>query len=171
MKYVVQQDQKVVISGVISEGISPKYAGAYLNDTITILSDFLKYEHSDGLNLVTLDFEFLSPIVESPHSKFKFDINLGLGGIWVVTKTKIDILGEGIDNDFHVAGFALSGKVGPRFEFWNRLFILSEFKTGYMAVSDVLIENAAPKKANQTIIFFEYYVVAGAMFRLGRKKD
>lgn len=170
MKYVLRQGQKVRFSGVISEDISPKYAGAFLNETIIIEPDFLKYEHSDGLNLVTLDFEYLFHIIKSPNDKFKLKLNTGIGGIWVVTKTKINILGEGIDNDFHVAGFALSGKIGPRFEFWNRFFISPEFKSGYMAVPDVLIENAAPKKANQTIIFFEYYAVVGAMFRFGKNE-
>jgi len=170
MKYVVRQGQEVRISGVISEEISTEYAGAYLNDRITIQPDFLAYEHSDGLNLVTLDFEYLFHVAESPKLKFKVKMNTGIGGVWVVTKTRVNVLGEGIDNDFHVAGFALAGKLGPRFELWNRIFISSEFKAGYMTVTDVLIENAAPKKADQTIIFFEYYAVIGAMFRFGKKR-
>ena len=171
MKYVVRQGQEVRISGVISEEISPQYAGAFLNETITITPDFLEYEHSDGLNLVTLDFEYLFHLLESPDTKFKLKMNTGIGGIWVVTKTRVNVLGEGIDNDFHVAGFAMAGKIGPRMELWNRFFISSEFKTGYMTVPDVLIENAAPKKADQTIIFFEYYAAIGALFRFGKKRN
>jgi len=55
-----------------------------------------------------------------------------------------------------VAGFALAGKVGPRFELWNRFFIASTFKSGYMTLPDVFIENAAPKRADQTIIFLNF---------------
>lgn len=170
MKYVVDQGQEVRISGVISETLSPKYAGAFLNETIIIASDFLQYEHSDGLNLLTLDFEYLFYFGKTKNDKIKIKLNTGIGGIWVVTKTNIKILGEGIDNDFHVAGFALAGKIGPRIEFADRFFIASEFKSGYMAVPDVLIENSAPKYADQTIIFFEYYVAAGALFRFGKKR-
>lgn len=168
MKYVATQHQEVRISGVISENISEKYAGAYLNESIILSEDFLQYEHTDGLNLVTLDFEYLMPILRSRKGKIKLKLNTGIGGIWVVAKTKVNILGEGLDNDFHVAGFSLAGKIGPRIDLWERFFISSEFKTGYMAVPDVLIENAEPKYADQTIIFFEFYTAVGVLFRLGR---
>lgn len=170
MKYVVVQDQEVRISGVISDNISEKYAGAFLNETVIIEKDILQYEHTDGLNLVTLDFEYLIPIFQTSNQKIKLKINTGIGGIWVVAKTNIKILGEGIDNDFHVAGFSLAGKIGPRIDLWERFFISSEFKTGYMAVPDVLIENAAPKYADQTIIFFEFYTAVGGIFKFGKKK-
>jgi hypothetical protein len=121
--------------------------------------------------LVTLDFEYLFHIGETANKKFKLKFNTGIGGIWVVTKTNVKILGEGIDNDFHIAGFSLAGKIGPRIDLWEKLFVLAEFKSGYMTIPDALIENAAPKYADQTIIFFEYYVAVGGLFRFGKKKN
>ncbi len=169
MKYVLDEGQKVLISGVISEEFSAKYGGSYLKEEIALTEDFLKFEHTDGLNLLTLDFEYLQPIFITKNKKFQLDWNIGLGGIWVVTRTDIRVMGDGINNDFHVAGFSLAAKTGPRFEFFNRIFFLIEFKSGYMTIPDVLIENAAPKSASHTIIFFEGYFAVGTYFKLGAK--
>ncbi len=169
MKYVVKQGQKALLSGVISEDISAAYAGSYLQDTFTLTRDFLQFEHTDGLNLVSVEFEFLQPLAVSKSGNFCLKWNIGFGGVWVVTRTDVRILGEGINNDFHVAGFALAAKTGPRFEFFKRFFLSPEFKSGYMTIPDVLIENAAPKYADHTLIFFERYVVAGVYFRLKKK--
>jgi hypothetical protein len=166
MKYVVTQDQRVRISGVVSERISPKYAGAYLLDSIALAADFLQFEHTNGLNLITLDFEYLQPIAISKSGNFKLKWNIGLGGIWVVTKTDVRVMGDGIDNDFHVAGFSLAAKTGPRFDFFKRFFLATEFKAAYMAIPDVLIENAAPKHADHTLIVFEGYFAVGTYFQL-----
>jgi len=169
MKYVVTQGQRVRMSGVISERISSKYAGAYLLDSVTLTEDFVQFEHTNGLNLITLDFEYLQPIAVSRSGNFKLKWNIGLGGIWVVTKTDVNLMGDGIDNDFHVAGFSLAAKTGPRIDFFKRFFFSAEFKSAYMAIPDVLIENAAPKRADHTLIAFEWYGVVGTYFNIGNK--
>lgn len=169
MKYVVTQGQRVRMSGVISERISSKYAGAYLLDSITLSEDFVQFEYTNGLNLISLDFEYLQPVAVSRSGNFKLKWNIGLGGIWVVTKTDVNLMGDGIDNDFHVAGFTLAAKTGPRFDLFKRFFIATEFKAAYMTIPDVLIENAAPKRADHTLIAFEKYVAVGTYFNLFKK--
>lgn len=54
MKYVMDPNQTLKVSGYISPAASEKYAGDYLKTISTIPPDFLSYEHTDGLNLFRL---------------------------------------------------------------------------------------------------------------------
>ncbi len=168
MKYVVDRNQKAVISGVVSESVSPQYAGTYFHDTIQLNVDVLQFEHTNGLNLMTLDVEYLQPVANLYRKKIWLKWNFGIGGIWVVTKTDVKIFGDGIDNDFHIAGYSLTGKTGPRIEFWKWCFISFEVKAGYMTLPVVLIHNEQPKLADHNFSFLEHYGVIGLQVPLNK---
>ncbi len=162
MKYVITQNQQAVISGVVSPTISTKYAGSYLNDTITLKSEILRFEHTNGLNLVSLDVEYLQPLANLYKHKIWLKWNTGVGGFMVITKTDMSLLGDGVDNDFHLSGYSVTAKTGPRLEFWKRFFIASELKVGYMNLPNVNINNDAPQKADHNFSFVQWYTVLGA---------
>lgn len=166
MKYVVTPNQETRISGVITERASERYAGSYLNQKILLEEDLLKFEHTDGFNLVSLDFEYLHPLLFRRFKNLSMSWNFGIGGIWIVTKTNVRIFGEGLDNDFHIAGFTLVGKTGPRIEYKNRFFLLGEVKGGYASLPSVLIKNSAPELGDHNLSFLEYYIAGGVYFRI-----
>lgn len=172
MKYVVTQNQLTKISGVITEVASTEYAGSYLNQPIELKEDLLKFEHTDGFNLMSIDLEYLLNFKNKNYSrnKLSFNMNFGLGGIWIVTKTNVKVFGDGLDNDFHIAGFTLVGKLGPRIEYKNKFFILGEIKGGYASLPSVLIKNAEPEIGDHNLTFIEYYFAIGSYFRLFKKK-
>lgn len=169
MKYVVDQNQEVRISGVISEQASEKYAGAYLNDKILLDKDFLIFDHTNGFNLLSLDFEYLQPLGSFWKNKLAFHWNTGIGGIWIVTKTNVRVMGDGLDNDFHIAGYSLVGKTGPRIEYKKRWFALVELKGGYASLPSVLIKNAEPEIGDHNLTFLEYYFAVGCNFRIPKR--
>lgn len=170
MKYVVEAGQPTTISGVITPDASTQYAGSYLNEPILLEPDLLAFEHTDGFNLVTLDGEYLLPIYSILDDKIAFQWNFGIGGIWVVTKTDVKVMGDGLDNDFHVAGFTMAAKSGPRIEFCRRFFAMAELRGGYASLPSVLIKNAEPEIGDHTLTFLEYYIAAGINFRIKRNK-
>ena len=170
MKYVVHQNQEVRISGVITSDASTKYAGTYLNDTIALSPDFLQFEHSDGFNLVSLDFEYLLPISSFWKDRFSLLWNTGFGGIWIVTKTAVKVMGDGLDNDFHVAGYTMAAKTGPRLEYKNRWFLLAEVKGGYASLPSVHIKNAAPEIGDHNLSYLEFYMAVGVNLRFKRPR-
>jgi hypothetical protein len=170
MKYVVTQDQQTTISGVITKEASDKYAGYYLNEPIQLKADLLKFEHTNGFNFVSLDFEYQQPLFRILKDNIRFLLNSGIGGVWMVTKTDVRVMDDGLDNDFHVAGYAMSFKIGPRTEFKNHLFIAAELKGGYATLPSVLIKNDAPEVGNHNLGFLEYYIVVGTNFRLKKTK-
>jgi len=153
---------------VISEKASKKYAGTHLRETVTLEPNLLQFEHTNGLNLVSLDIEYLQPVWNIYKHKFWLKWNFGLGGVWVITKTDVKILNDGIDNEFHLSGYSLAAKTGPRLEFWHWGFLAAEVKGGYMTLPSVLIQNNEPKRANHNFSFVQVSVVAGLQIPINR---
>lgn len=168
MKYVITRQQETLLSGIITSEASEKYAGEYLNEPFVLQPDFLWFEHTDGLNLVSIDFEFEQPIL-TYKDKWKLTGLLGLGGIWVVTRTDVRVFGDGLNNDFHVAGFTMAGKLRLNLEYKSRLFFAYANKVGYMSLPSVLIKNDAPEIADHNIIFWEKFMLLGYRFDIGKK--
>lgn len=168
MKYVIEPIQPTTISGVIKNGISGNYGGAYLNEAIDLHPDLLQFEHTDGLNLVSLDFEYLQPLFAAWKNRLSFYWNTGFGGFWMVAKTRAIVLGDGLDNDFHVAGYSMAAKTGPRIEFKSRVFLQTELKGGYASLPSVLIKNEDRPIADQNLSYLEWNVVLGVNLRLKR---
>jgi len=81
LKYVVVQDQTVRMSGVISEDVSARYAGSYLLRPIQLTTDFVRFEHTDGLNLANLDLEYHATVLEWKRPYLALYVVAGLGGI------------------------------------------------------------------------------------------
>ncbi len=58
MKYVVTQNQLSNISGAINlpeTEIGSSFNGVYVDESISITEDFLKFEHTDGLNNINIE--------------------------------------------------------------------------------------------------------------------
>jgi hypothetical protein len=170
MKYVVDQNQKVTIKGKIGAQNPAKFIGSYTNDTILIEKGFLEFEHTNGLNLVTVQADYAIPICHLLNNKMRLKWNVGIGGVWVGTKTDVKLFTEGIDNDHHLAGYSGTIQTGPRIEFWKCMFIDFQVKAGYMSLQDVFIENeSAPKRANQNFSFWSYYGDIGIHIPIKKK--
>jgi hypothetical protein len=171
MKYVVDQNQWVHISGKINSNTNQSYNGTYSNELIQIRKEFLQFEHTNGLNLVTLQADYSIDILNFYQNKLRLKYNLGIGGIWVGTKSDVRIIDEGIDNDHHLAGYSLTVQSGPRLEFKRFLFLDFQTKIGRMTLQDVFIENeSAPKRADHVFNFISYYGSIGVMFPVKFKK-
>jgi hypothetical protein len=168
MKYVLDKDQTLVFSGNIGQSASEKYAGSYLLDTIRLTEDFVKFEHTDGLNLVTLDIEWLQPLAKNQRKNLGLGWNFGIGGIWVATRTDSRIFGSGINNNFHVSGFAFQGRSGPRLDIGRRFFVLCEARAGFITLPWVQLRNWEPYAAEHNFFFLEYYTAVGVKHRFGR---
>ncbi|MEO6757809.1 MAG: hypothetical protein ABIO24_00035 [Saprospiraceae bacterium] len=169
LKYVLTNGQTVLMSGVISEKVSKRYAGTYLQRPIRVTEDFVRFEHTDGLNLVNLDLEYHLPIVQLAHSNVALQFHTGIGGIWVVPRTDAHVFGYGLNNHFHLSGYSLAGKAGLRLYVIKRLFLMAETKVGYITLPDILLRNGQPERANQNIFFWEKMGAVGFDFNFSRR--
>jgi hypothetical protein len=164
MKYVADAGQATTISGIITEAASSKYAGQYLHTPITLEPDLLKFEHTDGLNLTTFDVERNFRLLRLPRPAIRIDAHLGLGGIWVATRTDVTMFGQRINNNIHVAGYSLAAKAGLRVLLGKRFFLMAEMKSGYMTLPAVLVHNDAPEIGDHSFTFLERMAGVGFDF-------
>lgn len=161
MKYVMVQDQASTISGSINSGNS-EYDGTYTNDPIILASDFLRFEHTDGLNYLNIGLTQYLNLWSSKNHKLNVS---GLGSIALgalVPKSNVLILEEGSD-EFHLAGFGTSVDAGLSFTFFKNLVLQYKVKGGYINMPDIVTNGAkSSDRAKQTFWFFERFFTVGA---------
>jgi len=169
MKYVMDNGQAVYMKGTISRNGNHK--GTYDGDKI-LTTDFLKFEHTDGLNYLNLELE---KYYEWYHSKSNNIIVSGLigGGAGVLfPRTAVALLDYERNDRFHVSGFGLSAKAGVQSTFFKHIIIKIENKYGYINMPDIILHKKGIEgRGKQSFIFAEFYGTIGATFSLSRKKN
>ncbi len=168
LKYVMRQNQEVVINGNIQIG-NPDFDGVYTNQTITLTEDFLKFEHTDGLNYVFIGvnrFDNFNHLLGINTSKFEVNLEEGITFGMLYPKTNTTLLGKERYDEFHVSGYGLSAKVGLNFTFFKHFYLQTDFKLGYIDMQDIRTTNSTSDKASQHFYFYETAYTFGYRFRL-----
>lgn len=163
MKYVVETDQSVGISGYIS-GTETIYDGIYENDDIGLAEDFLLFEHTDGLNYLNVEFRRFDNIFE--FDKVTVNLTEGFGAGALLPKTNATLLNNERHDDFHWAGFGLSAVVGINITFSEVFFILSELKGGYISMPDIRTTMYNADRAAQDFFYAQLNIVFGVTIQL-----
>ncbi len=166
MKYVMKNYQTVKISGEINTGRS-NYDGSYDNDDILLNEDFLKFEHTDGLNYLNIELRHTDNILD----KNRVQINLieGLGSGILFPKTNTTLWGTDRYDEFHLAGYGIGAILGVNFTFFNGFFIQSEVKGGFIDLPDVRTTSSPADKASQNFFFSQVNVVFGGIIQTKRE--
>lgn len=165
MKYVMDQEQKVSVTGQISD---PIYAGMIQNGEIDLTDEeFLTFEHTDGLNYINFGLEKYKNI----YNREKFDIvwsyGAGLGAMF--PKSNVKLFGNERSDRFHVAGFGLDARTSVNFVFWKHLVARIEAKGGYINMFDIKTTlNNKPDKALQDFSFGQFNFGIGYTFNTKR---
>lgn len=150
-------------SGTIHDGIYP-------NQDKTLTEDFLTFEHTDGLNYVTVEIsrtDDVSPWLGIANTD-KFQVNLtegiGIGALYPRTNTKI--LNRERYDEFHVAGYGVSAKAGLHLVFFKHFMLIGELKGGYINMNDIRTTQSTDDRAQQEFYFFQTILALGGIFRL-----
>jgi opacity protein-like surface antigen len=156
MKYVVVQDQSVAINGNIG--------GVNQSGDQVIADDWLNYEHTDGLNIVSLELEKQRQVgwFGSGH-RSKVFATLGLGIVIPKSNVTMHMIGQNRNDEFHSAGYSASVGAGVEVDVYKDVFFRSAYKYGYVNLPDVLT-SARGDKASQHFTFNELIVAVGIRF-------
>lgn len=170
MKYVMDQNQIVKIDGNIS-GTGTKYDQNYANEDIPLTEDFLKFEHTNGLNYVNIELRRYDHLFRI--NKLKMDVNLVEGfGIGVLyPKSDVTLINNARHDKFFVAGYGLSPVLGMELNFLKHFFILGEVKTGFINLPRIYTTDSESDNAKQSFFFFQRIITFGAKFRLWKEKE
>ncbi len=174
MKYIMTQDQTVPIYGTINTG--GDFDGVYNGEDIILTEDFLTFEHTDGLNYLNIEvnrndnvFGLLKMNVNPDKVQLNTVGGLGVGILY--PKTNTALMGFDRYDEFHVAGYGISGKIGLNLTLFKYFFIQTEGKVGYINMPDIRTTQSKADKAKQDFMFFSNNILVGAKFRLWKNKN
>lgn len=166
MKYVVQQNQTVSISGYIHDS-QTEFDGEYYNDDIAISEDFLQFEHTDGLNYLNVELRREDPIFH--FNKIDFNVTEGFGLGALLPRTNTTLLNKERYDEFHLAGYGLGVMAGLKVSFFEAFFIQSELKGGFINMADIRTTMFKVDEANQHFFFSEFNIVFGGTVNLSKE--
>ncbi|MDT8412831.1 MAG: hypothetical protein RQ875_10235 [Vicingaceae bacterium] len=168
MKYVISSVQDVRIRGYIRD--NSIYAGEYINSPFHIDENFLRYEHTDGLNYINIEItrndDLLNHFTSINASKFQLNSMLGFGLGPVMPKSNVTLWNNERNDEFHFAGYGFSGKAGFNAIFYKYFFLRTELKAGFIDLPDVLTSIDVADRASQHILFAEWFFAFGFMFQI-----
>ena len=166
MKYVMDQNQTVDITGNISD---PVYANMVQNGKINLADEkFLTFEHTDGLNYVNFGLEKYKNLYTKEKVEILWAYGGGLGVMF--PKSNVKLFGNERSDRFHVAGFGADVRTNINFIFWKRLMARVEAKFGYINMPDVKTTlNNKPDKASQDFVFGQINFGVGYVFNIKNK--
>jgi hypothetical protein len=173
MKYVVRQNQTFKVNGTINlpnDEIGSQFNGTY-NNTPTVMTDeFLKFEHTDGLNYVHAEIarvDDISSWFKLPNiDKVQINLTEGLGSGIIYPRTDSSLLGKLRHDDYYVSGIGISAKAGLNFTFFKYFFLQTELKAGFLNMYDIKTTYSNDDKATQNILFFEKTIAFGGIFKI-----
>ena len=173
MKYVMTQNQTANIKGEINlpiEQLGSAFNGTYNNVPIQLTEDFLKFEHTDGLNYINTEIsrvDDISSIFKIKNiDKIQINLTEGVGVGLLFPKTNTTLLQKERYDEFHVAGYGASVRVGLNFTFFKHFFIQTDLKGGYINMNDIRTTNSTSDSASQHFFFFQRIISLGGVFRL-----
>ncbi|MDX5319752.1 MAG: hypothetical protein LPK45_01685 [Bacteroidota bacterium] len=166
MKYVMDQNQVAEISGFINHPDYTVHNGTYLRTPTRLTEDLFKFEHTDGLNITSLDLERRFPLVQNRNKTLSLYALLGAGSGIVVPRSDVRVCTVGLNNDWHISGYHLNGKAGLRLEFLRNGFFQMESRSGYVNLPNVLIQNDEAHRIDHHFFFLEWYGSLGLFFKV-----
>ncbi|RYJ52358.1 hypothetical protein DR871_009030 [Flavobacterium petrolei] len=168
MKYVMSQNKAVDINGYYPNPGS--YDELLANNQVLLTEEFLKYEHTDGLNYINTEFsrhDDISSIFKIGNiDKIQVNLTEGVGFGFLYPKTNTTLLGKERHDDFHVSGFGTSLKAGLNVTFFKHFYIQGELKGGYINMQDIRTTQSTEDSASQDFFFFQRIIAVGGIFRI-----
>ena len=157
MKYVVTPDQTVGFSG----NTQPDNL---TGNTRTLSTNYLNFEHTDGLNVVSVEYEKQFPVTQwkAPFAS-RWVALVGAGIVYPKTNVTLNMLGRSRNDQFHLAGYSAGGGVGWEADFLDSWFFRSMFKMGYVTLPDVLTSSQGDK-ASHNFTYNELLIAVGKRF-------
>jgi hypothetical protein len=149
MKYVMTKNQTVNFEGAIND---TSYNHLIAGDQIKLDENFLRYEHTDGLNYIHAEVEYFQGLLGWRKIQVNGYTGAGLGAMF--PKSNVTLMHYPRHDDFHFSGYGLSAKVGIELLCWKYFFIRFDYKTGFINMPDILTRDGeVSDRASQHFFF------------------
>lgn len=158
MKYVVSDGQTVAIEGQIKQSNYASGTAKYLSPS------FMHYEHTDGLNVVTIEYEKKFPLqTQIGHVKTRAFALVGAGIVIPKSNITMTMVDQVRNDKFHLAGTNIDVAGGFEIDYSKDYFSRMTFKVGHIKLTDI-VTSARQDKASQQISYQEASLTVGVRF-------
>jgi hypothetical protein len=151
-----------LINGEINAGTP--FDGVHNNDDIVLSENFLQLEHTDGLNYVNFEVRKHTQLLKYKKIELNGQLGAGLGGY--MPKTDASLLNFERNDDWHWAGFGAHVVAGLNLTFFQKFFLQSELKGGYINLPDIKTTASNKDGAKQKFLFSQINIVFGGIIKL-----
>lgn len=156
MKYVMTIGQVAEVVGTAN--------GVALSGTREINDNFVAFEHTDGLNVISLEIEKQRPIyLFGPAFPARVFALAGIGIVIPKSDVTMTVIGQTRNDEYHVAGYSAGLGAGLEIDFYKDFFFRTAYKFGYVNLPDVLT-SARGDKASHQFTYNEILIAAGMRF-------
>jgi len=169
MKYVMEQNQTVHMKGTIAR--NGPHKGEYDGEKV-LTADFLTFDHTDGLNYITLEFEKYHSWYATKNKKFMVSGMWG-GGVGILNpRTDAVLLNYPRSNRYHISGYGFAAKAAAEITVLKFITGKIENKFGYINMPDVAMhEKDIEGQAKHAFFFSEMVWSIGFNFSLINRKN
>jgi len=173
MKYVMERNESRRLEGFIDlpeNELGAIYNATYNNDLFLVTEDFLKFEHTNGLNYVHLEFTRVDDISSIFHigntDKLQVNFTEGIGGGILYPKTNTTLMAKDRYDEFHLAGYGFSVNAGINLTFFKHFFVEADLKGGYIDMPDIRTTSNTSESASQHFFYLQRILSVGGIFRI-----
>lgn len=166
MKYVVQTGQDVTMTGTVDSSASAKYAGTYSNTSFYLTDQFLHFEHTDGLNFITVELDYVTTLWKSDDKRFWLENRSGIAPGALYPRTDVTVFEHKGPNIWNLAGGGIALRSEMRINLWKYFFVQTTAKAGLLFLPHIQTTGTKGEYAQQNIQFLEGFWSVGANFKL-----
>ncbi|MBK9731055.1 MAG: hypothetical protein IPO83_07185 [Chitinophagaceae bacterium] len=153
VKYVMIQNQRVHMTGNLR--------GEYYDQDTTLVSSFIRYEHTNGANYAMIDLVKRFNIWHAANEKQWLSAITKAGVGFVLPRTESYIAGNHRNDTYHVAGM----EAGLRYDFLKHFFLETTMKGCFANYGNVVLYGDG--KASQHWWSAEYIFTLGLQMPVG----
>jgi hypothetical protein len=166
MKYVVKQYQPVKIKGYIEPAVSGTYYGNYNFSDITIQPDFFRFEHTNGLNYLSLEADWQEHLLKKANGKLRLNIMAGLGLAAIYPRSEAIFFEKKGADIFHTSGYGINLHTALKLDIGKYFFLRTGIKGGFINMPDVLTYDLPNHGASHSFWFLQEYTCFGLQYNI-----
>lgn len=173
MKYIMSSNRNRVVDGYVdlpTDNVGSVFNGIYDHQEFMVSKQFLRFEHTDGLNYVYAEiarYDDISSLFNIQNTdKFQINITEGIGAGVLYPKTNTTLFDRERYDEFHVSGYGVSASAGLNFTFFKHFFVQGDLRGGYINMADIRTTHNPRESASQHFLFAESVFSLGGIFRI-----
>ncbi len=174
INYRYYDNGAVTINGKINPGVDPSgyFSGSYVNQLVSLDSNQFVFANEAisifSLGLTRTDHLFAL----GSQRNFLVSSNIGANLGALVSNSTFNFAGKNETGTTSLSGISFSGNVGLRFEFFKKMYLLTNFTTGYHNQFSIRTREAELNaKAIQGVWFTQFNAAIGMLFYIRPTND